>query len=322
MANLSKILPTRVKKIIRSCIVLICGMMKIFKIKKFPQNASKNPPRLIPKASAIAVATASLIACSPPVHPSASAAETDSIPSFSVKVDGDQHNLRYLANGDKDNGRPYIFVHGTPGNAKGWSDYLLSVPKNRYYIAVDRLGFGQSTPENAVISLDLQATAIGALLVQSPTPAVLIGHSLGGPVVAKAALKYPDKVAAIIIMAGSLDPALEQPYYIQYLGKLWPFSLLLPRPMRNANDELLGLETELRILQPELSQLQTPTIIVHSLDDSLVPYANVAFMQKQFSQAKHLEIMTLDKRDHFLPWNSFAEINQALDRSETFATHQ
>ena len=41
-------------------------------------------------------------------------------------------------------------------------------------------------------------------------PVYLAGHSLGGPLVAKMAALYPEKVDGLVILAGSFDPTLEK----------------------------------------------------------------------------------------------------------------
>ena len=124
-------------------------------------------------------------------------------------------------------GRLVVFVHGTPGEAEGWADYLMNVPNGYHYIAIDRPGFGQSGPDDAVTSLAEQAAAVAALIrAKGSKPAVLVGHSLGGPVVAQFAADHPDLTAALVIVAGSLDPAQENVPLIQYIGDTWPVSAL------------------------------------------------------------------------------------------------
>ena len=53
-----------------------------------------------------------------------------------------------LSQGPAAKGRPVIFIHGTPGNASGWADYLLSPPDGLRCVALDRPGFGGSGPRD------------------------------------------------------------------------------------------------------------------------------------------------------------------------------
>ena len=52
----------------------------------------------------------------------------------SALVAGDPHGARL------------ILVHGTPGSATGWNDYLLDPPPGMEVVALDRPGFGDSGP--------------------------------------------------------------------------------------------------------------------------------------------------------------------------------
>ena len=71
--------------------------------------------------------------------------------------------LSYLAHGDVQ-GLPVIYVHGTPGSAQGWADYLLQPVAGSRSLAPDRPGFGRSGPDQAVTGLALQAQAVASLL--------------------------------------------------------------------------------------------------------------------------------------------------------------
>ena len=90
-----------------------------------------------------------------------------------------------------------ILVHGTPGSATAWTDYLLSPPPGIELVALDRPGFGSSAPDGAVTRLADQAAAVAALLPTNDRPVVLLGHSLGGAVVARVAADHPQIVAQI-----------------------------------------------------------------------------------------------------------------------------
>ncbi len=248
--------------------------------------------------------------------PSAAAAEaktSDVIREFaaSTAIDGE---VSYLKAGDP-TGRRVIFVHGTPGSADGWEEFLTDVPSGFEFVAVDRPGFGESAPRKAVVDLSAQAQALKPLLVERDGKwPILIGHSLGGPVVAQVAADMPDQVDSLVIAAGSLDPNLEKVHFMQPVGEWWPVRQLLPRAIRNANQELMALKVELEELQPKLKTIDHPIIIIHGTVDNLVPYDNVAYMERHFDGNENLSIVTLEGQNHFLPWNSKTEIDAAIQK--------
>lgn len=209
-------------------------------------------------------------------------------------------------------GRRVIFVHGTPGQAGAWLDYLANVPKGFEFIAIDRAGFGKSGPSGAVPSLADQARTLLPLLVKRDGGwPILVGHSLGGPIIAQAAVDFPDKIGGLIIAAGSLDPALERVQMIQYVGEKLGLTYLIPRRMRNANRELIALKKYLVALAPRLKDIQCPVAIVHGTVDTLVPFSNVTFMKVRMQKAI-VKVYALQGVNHFLPWNSKAVIDDAI----------
>jgi pimeloyl-ACP methyl ester carboxylesterase len=224
-------------------------------------------------------------------------------------------SVSYLSAGDP-SGQRVIFLHGTPGNAEeAWYNMLKEVPKGYEFLAIDRPGFGHTKPDHEVTSLNAQAAALEPLLVtRGGKGTILVGHSLGGPIIAAAAINYPNKVAGIVIAAGALDPDLEEVLFIQRVGNVPPFSWLLDKTLRNSNRELIDLETELRALQPKLASIRQPVMIIHGTEDQLVPYANVAFMQRAFTGTKHIGINKIEGMDHFLQWSKRPEIIAGIEK--------
>jgi pimeloyl-ACP methyl ester carboxylesterase len=259
-------------------------------------------------------AALALAGCSIPGPDASEADMAESVPRHTLALPAG-YALSYLEAGEH-TGRLAIFVHGTPGDAHAWNDYLMAVPKGFRYIAIDRPGFGKSGPDGAVVSLAEQAQAIAALIrANGGGPAVLIGHSLGGPIVAQAAVDSPDLVAALVVLAGSLDPAQENVPFIQYVGDTWPVSALLPRWLRNTNREILALEPQLEALAPRLAAIHIPVTVVHGTKDDLVPFENVAFMKTHLTGAKAMEVTVIEGQNHFLPWNSKQQVNAAIARA-------
>ena len=219
-----------------------------------------------------------------------------------------------LRNGEP-GGPRIIFVHGTPGSADGWLDYLVQPPAGTEVLALDRPGFGQSGPPGPVVSLAAQAAAVVALLPKDNRRTVLVGHSLGGAVVAQVAAEPPERVHALVLLASSLDPAQESVLAVQRVAEWPPVRALLPRALRNANAELMAFEAELRALAPLLPRIRAAVLIVHGTQDQLVPAANVPYMQAGLTGARCVHTVMLEGLNHFLPWNSEASVRGALRRA-------
>lgn len=234
--------------------------------------------------------------------------------TYSIQTATQSYGLSLLRSGDA-TGQRVIFVHGTPGTASGWKRYLDTVPDGFEFMAIDRPGFGLTVPNKEQVKLDEQAAVLEPLLVErNGKYPILVGHSLGGPIVAAAAANYPDRVGGIIQLAGSVDPAQEDIRFIQYIGELPPVVWMIPRELAHTNKEVFALKDELILLGEKLDQITAPVIIIHGTQDDLVPYENVAYMQRTFTNASPLELVTLDGQNHFLPWNSGMAVKMAIDR--------
>lgn len=265
---------------------------------------------LIRHASAATVLLATL-GCAPsgPRHPEP---DTESLRRSVSLAPPLGISLSLLVAGDPAGPR-VILVHGTPGSAAGWADYLLAPPPGVELVALDRPGFGRSGPEGALTRLADQAAAVAALLPADGRPAVLVGHSLGGPIVARVAAEHPDRVAALVLLAASLDPSLETIHPLQPIGAWAPVRALLPRAVRNANAELMALQPELAALEGLLTNITAPVCIVHGSADPLVPVANVPYLQARLRSVRCRDTVLLEGRNHFLPWNAEAAVRGAID---------
>lgn len=219
--------------------------------------------------------------------------------------------LSVLRSGDSAGPR-LILVHGTPGSGASWADYLLTPPPGMEVLAMDRPGFGLSGPPHAMPKLADQAAAVRALLPTDGRQVVLLGHSLGGPVVARVAADDPQRISGVVLLAASLSPELETIHPMQHVGAWAPVRSLLPRSIRNANTELMALKPELEALALDLPRITAPVVIVHGTEDDLVPVANVPFMQARLTGARCVKTVLLPGRNHFLPWNSEAEVRNAV----------
>ena len=228
--------------------------------------------------------------------------------------------VSYFESGNPSLGR-IVYVHGSPGNSGAWEDYLLDPVGGLDSIAIDRPGFGQTRPRRPEPSLAVQASALEPFL--EPDAAgrlpVLVGHSIGGPVVVRAAVDYPDRVGAIVVVAGSVDPAQESMKWFNDLAAEPTVRGLIPEPLAFSNDEIMPLAGELEMLRDRLDAIRCPVVIVHARDDRLVPFANVDYMRRRFPAGTIRDLILLDDGDHFLPWNRVTVVRGAIEKAVGYA---
>lgn len=223
--------------------------------------------------------------------------------------------IHYVKSGD--DAKPLVlFVHGSPGSLSAFIHFLTdsSLLPVTMLITADRPGFGYSNFGQAEPSLKKQAEALKPILenYKKNGPVILVGHSLGGPLIARMAMDYPELVGGLIIVAGSIDPNLE-PNETWFRAPLaTPFlSWILPRSMRSSNEEIYHLKPELEKMTPLWSTIRCPVIVIQGKKDSLVPAANADFAKKMLVNAP-VEFVFKEDMDHFVPWSNPELIRQAI----------
>jgi len=205
-----------------------------------------------------------------------------------------------------------IYIHGTPGRAAALEHLVAEPVPGTDSIAVDRLGFGRSDPA-PVVSYEQHAAAIATLLDDRPgAKSIVVGHSLGGPIAARLAADYPDRVGGLVIVAGSLDPRLEQPRWFNRVAAAPIVNPLLNGDLRRANRELMAAPEQARALDRVIHRVRAPTIVLHGLEDSLVPVENVLYMRRAMTGVEIMDIVVVPDEEHFLPWTRAGLIRRAV----------
>lgn len=222
--------------------------------------------------------------------------------------------INYVIVGDDD--KPLvIFVHGSPGSLSAFIDFLgdSSLLSKAQLISVDRPGFGYANFGNAEPSLQKQAALLKSVIEKNKNnrPVFLVGHSLGGPLIARVAMDYPELVDGLIMVAPSIDPALEPKEWFR-APLATPFlSWILPRSFRASNDEIYQLKTELENMLPLWPRVIAPTIVIQGKKDRLVRYENAFFAKEKLVNAP-VTLVVVDTMDHFVPWSNPELINSAI----------
>jgi pimeloyl-ACP methyl ester carboxylesterase len=97
-----------------------------------------------------------------------------------------------------------IFVHGWSCNSDFWRGQTGEFPDVRV-IAVDLPGHGQSGKPQTEYTMSFFARSIDAVMRHAGVKrAVLVGHSMGTPVIRQFCRLYPEKTLALVIVDGAL----------------------------------------------------------------------------------------------------------------------
>lgn len=226
----------------------------------------------------------------------------------------DGYKIHYVATGNVQN-PTLFFVHGSPGSWNAFKEYLQDTLLLKKYrmIAIDRPGFGYSDFGDAQ-NLKVQSQRISEFIkkIDNKKPLILVGHSVGGPVVSQLAVDNPSWYKRLVILAGSLDPKAENPEKWRTVIKASPLRYLIPGALRPSNDELWWLKQDLVDLEPKLKNITSDVTVIHGTKDVLVPYSNMDFIKKSFVNAKSLDTITIEKANHFIPWSHYEIVRNAL----------
>jgi pimeloyl-ACP methyl ester carboxylesterase len=97
-----------------------------------------------------------------------------------------------------------ILVHGWTCDESTWNSQIPALSKDYRVITLDLPGHGRSgSPKDGKLSMDLFARAVDAVRKDSKADrVVVVGHSMGTPVVIQYARLYPEHTAALVFVDG------------------------------------------------------------------------------------------------------------------------
>ncbi|MCH2323858.1 MAG: alpha/beta hydrolase [Pseudomonadales bacterium] len=206
-----------------------------------------------------------------------------------------------------------IFVHGTPGSFTTFMHYMNDslMQEHFHMISVTRPGWVERNAEK-VPSLDEQAAALEPLLRmdRSGKGTILMGHSYGGPVIAKTAMQYSELVSGLVFVATTGDPELSGPRWYNRLAVVIP-RFILGDGLKGANAEIMPLRPQLESILSGWEELEMPVLIVQGGRDRLVNPRNAEFMQRMLVNAE-VTYMWREGQGHFVLWEEAGLIVDAI----------
>jgi pimeloyl-ACP methyl ester carboxylesterase len=226
-----------------------------------------------------------------------------------------------------------VLVHCWSCNMDHWRDQIPDFAKRSRVIALDLPGHGQSDKPEVAYTMDLFARAVDAVLRDAGVErAVLVGHSIGTPVIRQFYRKYPQKTLALVIVDGALRPFGDKQGADKMLA-----GLRAPNYKEAGAQMLAAIEGPQ--ISPEIQQrikesfLNTPQYVLVSamegmMDDSIwaqdkinvpvlavmakSPYWPADMEQFYRSIAPKLEFQMWDGVGHFLMMEKPARFNEVV----------
>ncbi len=222
--------------------------------------------------------------------------------------------MHYAETG-KESGPLVVFVHGSPGSWSAFRDFMADpvMLDRAKIISVDRPGFGYSEFGHPEVSLARQAEMIAPILEKNQhlRPIIVVGHSLGGAVIAKIGMDYTDRIDGLVMIAPSIDPDLEPKEWYRHGLRLPLINMLVPRSFMVSNEEILPLRGELTRMLDDWDKITVPVTVIHGEKDNWVPVGNADFAKEKLVNAEARVIIDPEV-GHFIPWQRPDIVRRAI----------
>jgi len=134
---------------------------------------------------------------------------------------GPRESVRTGADADDASGRPpVVLVHGLGMSGYSMRGLMRALGRHTRVLAPDLPGYGRSPqPRSGTLDVTELADAVAAWMrTHDVGPAVLAGHSLGAQVAGQVALRAPELVLGLVLIAPTGDPA--RPRVRELAGRL------------------------------------------------------------------------------------------------------
>jgi pimeloyl-ACP methyl ester carboxylesterase len=228
-------------------------------------------------------------------------------------------------------GELVLFIHAAGSNGNTWQRQLGGLAEQHSPLAFDFPGHGRSGGTESLKSVDAYCDCtLGFMNALRLRPAVLVGRSLGGAIAMALALRQPDRVRALVLVATAarfdLPEAMLDTWKNVMLGRAQqPFTTAAFSPktdfatMRAAWMEQVKTDPRVRYFDlvacnefdgtSRLSRIRTPTLIIVGRDDSITPPERAEVLHRRIAGSK---LVIIDDAGHTVSSEKPVEFNAAV----------
>ncbi len=213
---------------------------------------------------------------------------------------------------EKGNKEPFILLHGNGQDGSYFINQMDYFSDRYRVIALDTRGHGKSPRGTAPFTIEQFSCDLYDFMEEHEIlKAVILGFSDGANIAMKFAMKYPDRVKALILNGGNLNPGgvkitTQLPIEIGYriAGR---FASKSHEAKKNA--ELLGLMVNDPNIEPdELSKITAPTLVICGSKD-MIRESHTKEIAKNIPNAK----LSIIKGNHFIANKRYVTFNREVE---------
>lgn len=168
------------------------------------------------------------------------ASAVDLLPGFEERrEDVKGVRMRWFVGGE---GPPLVLVHGFSGSAFNWCELAPLLAEKRRVLVPDLPGHGLSSPLPAAPSLNGYADRVHRVAeLEGMLPAPVVGHSMGGAVSIRLALRWRGDATALVLAgsAGISSSSRFAELWLGFVARVKPARRVSPHRSRVAGSPLL-----------------------------------------------------------------------------------
>jgi len=216
-------------------------------------------------------------------------------------------------------GKPFLILHGWGSNSDRWIEIAEIISKKGFKVIIPDLpGFGKSEPLDMPWNSNRYINWIEKFLKElNLNEFYLLGHSFGGALASKIAIKYPQRVQKLFLVSAAVvrkktakkDVSAKAsklikifsflPYYGLFRKAVYKF---IVRKSDYVYVEGVMKETYLNVIAEDMSFqipfIKVPTIIIWGDKDEFTPPEDAYFIEKHIKNSKLIMIPGADHHLH------------------------
>jgi abhydrolase domain-containing protein 6 len=227
-----------------------------------------------------------------------------------------RHALAYRAQG---NGRPVVLLHGLWNSSSLWQPTMEHLSRHYRLYAPDLPAHGQTPPLLPWKLREVAAMLASWMRSLALSPAMVIGHSMGGALAIMLAAAEPGLVNRLVLINAAGLP-MQQPFLralvrtglnftdhqtARYNARYGSPNRLQSLAIWQATHEVLTCDVRL-----DLKAVRCPTLIVWGMRDPLLPVQSAVALQRAIPGA---ELALLPNVRHQVPRQAPAILHTMLD---------